>query len=193
MIGIVDYGAGNLENLRRALTRIGRDARVLRSPGEAEGLQLLFLPGVGSFGSAMGSLRASGWDRALIGWAEAQRGLIGICLGMQMMMEFSFEDGGHRGLGIFRGTVEPYRGGRRIHMGWDRVEWPQGGPGADTFYFVHRYCARSCPSQAAICGSDGEQFVAAVREGSVMGFQFHPERSGPEGLELLRWAIGEVV
>ncbi|EHM10690.1 imidazole glycerol phosphate synthase, glutamine amidotransferase subunit [Thermanaerovibrio velox DSM 12556] len=197
MIGIVDYGAGNLANLERALARIGVPSRVLTSPEESGSQDItgLILPGIGSFGSAARSLEGSGWSSRLLEWAGSGLPLIGICLGMQLMFERSLEDGDNRGLGIFRGVVEPFKGSRVIHMGWDRVRWLHSPPAQDgeAFYFVHRYCCYRMDDAWGVCGSPGHpEFLAAARRGSTMGFQFHPERSGPKGLDLLRNAIREV-
>lgn len=201
MIGIVDYGAGNLANLIRSLDRLGLRSRVISHPddlgyvkiGESTGNpQILILPGVGSFGSAVKTLRESRWDRLVLDWVHHGRPLIGICLGMQLLFQRSLEDGEHQGLGIFQGTVEPYRGNRSIHMGWDRVRWLHSPPALSdgAFYFVHRYCCYQLDD--AWGTADPIPFVAAARRGSVMGFQFHPERSGANGLELLGMAIREV-
>ncbi|MCX7828016.1 MAG: imidazole glycerol phosphate synthase subunit HisH [Thermanaerothrix sp.] len=196
MIGIVDYRAGNLANLQRALSRIGFDSRVLATPEEAKprDVGVLFLPGVGSFGAASRWLEESRWSIGLLDWVESGLPLIGICLGMQLMFQRSLEDGDNRGLGIFRGTVEPFRGRRLIHMGWERVSWLHSPPADDgAFYFVHRYCCVESEDIWGSCAPEGSQgFVAAARRGSAMGFQFHPERSGQGGLRLLENVIKEV-
>jgi glutamine amidotransferase len=185
LIGIVDYGAGNLANLERALARIGVPSRVLTSPEEAGSKDItgLILPGVGSFGSAARSLEGSGWSSRLLEWAGSGLPLIGICLGMQLMFERSLEDGDNRGLGIFRGVMEPFKGSRVIHMGWDRVRWLHSPPAQDgeAFYFVHRYCCAESEDLWGLCAPEGSQgFVAAAR------------RSGPKGLDLLQNVIREV-
>ena len=192
MIALVDYGAGNLENVRRGLRRLGRPCDVFPRPEGLEGASLILLPGVGAFGPAVAALRETGWFDALIAWAGAGRPLLGICLGMQLLCQGSREDGDHRGLGLLEGTVEPLGTARCPHMGWNRAVWtrdlpPLGRAGeeAGCFYFVHGYALPQGPDILGVCTEEDLTFTALAGRGPVMGCQFHPERSGSEGARLL--------
>ena len=192
MIALVDYGAGNLENVRRGLRRLGRPCEVFSRLEGLEGADLILLPGVGAFGPAVASLRETGWFDALAAWAGAGRPLLGICLGMQLLCQGSREDGDHRGLGLLEGTVEPLGTARCPHMGWNRVRWtrdlpPLGRTGeeAGCFYFVHGYALPPGPDTLGECTEEDRTFTALAGRGRVLGCQFHPERSGPEGARLL--------
>lgn len=190
MIGIVEYGAGNVGNLTRALHRLGQEVRLLPRPEEARGADLLILPGVGAFPYAWRHLTESGWAEALRDVPRRGQPLLGICLGMQLLAEESREDGVTPGLGLVRGTVRPLEGLSRIpHMGWNSLAWKGGEPLASGappwFYFVHSFALEESPDAVATCTVEGRRFVAAVRRGSVAGCQFHPERSGPEGVAFL--------
>ena len=190
MIGIVAYGAGNVGNLMRAFHRLGQDVRLMEHPEEAPQATLLVLPGVGAFPPAVRQLEKSGWAETLQDAAHRGQPLLGICLGMQLLAEESREDGTTPGLGLIRGTVMPLEGLPRIpHMGWNSLHWSPGDPWAPSSpawcYFVHGFALWESPDAVATCEVAGRRFVAAVRRGSVAGCQFHPERSGPEGVAFL--------
>lgn len=198
MIGLVDYGAGNLFSVRNALDRLHFASRLITSPAEFEGLDRIILPGVGHFGAAADRLRASGVFAALRNWAALGRPLLGICLGMQLLFDGSEEDDGQSsGLGIFRGRVVKLRGPRRIHIGWNTI-YPMGknqiipeGP----YYFVHGFAPRAVKARDILAESRfGESvFSAAIGRGAILGVQFHPEKSGLLGLDLLaRWVEGRM-
>jgi cyclase len=200
MIGLIDYGAGNLFSVRNALDRLGRESRLIASPAEFEGVDRIVLPGVGHFGAASDRLRASGIFDALKNWADAGRPLLGICLGMQLLFEGSEEDGGRSpGLGVFRGRVVELHGPRRLHMGWNTIARPliPSGPVVPEgyYYFVHGF-APGDENAEDVLGETrfGEiVFSAAVGRGSILGLQFHPEKSGKIGLDLMaRWAEGKM-
>lgn len=184
-MGVVDYGAGNLGNARRAVRELGFREVLVRAPEDLPDEGVILLPGVGAWGAAAATLRERGVDRALRDAAAAGREVVGICLGMQLLFGTSEEgDGRIRGLGVLPGTVRRLRAeGRPLpHLGWAPV-----GPAATAFYFAHSY--RVVPEDPAIVTATarwGETFPAAVRAGKVTGYQFHPERSGPSGLALLR-------
>jgi len=192
VIALVDYGAGNRDNALRALRRLGREALPVADPaGLPERPELILLPGVGAFPPAMAALRRSGWDRAIRELAGAGTGILGICLGMQLLAEASTEDGLTPGLGLIRGTLIPLRIPLLPHMGWNRfrfvADWPGlAGAGEERdAYFVHSYALPEGGDAAALCEESGVSFAAAVRSGNVAGVQFHPERSGAGGLALL--------
>ncbi len=172
---VVDYGAGNTRSVLAALGHLG-ERGVVTSDGDAiEGADLVILPGVGSARSAMAHLRATGAAGALARRVDAGGGTLGICLGLQLALGHSEEDGGVEGLGLAPGEVVRLSASRVPRLGWCEVS-----PWGDTFYFAHSYVAKS---EAAVAFAEGE--VAAIRAGSFLGVQFHPEKSGPAGLAFL--------
>ena len=193
MIGIVAYGAGNVGNLMRAFHRLGQDVRLMEHPEEAPQATLLVLPGVGAFPPAVRQLEKSGWAETLQDAAHRGQPLLGICLGMQLLCQGSREEGDHQGLGLLAGTVEPLGTLRCPHMGWNRAVWtrdlpPLGRAGeeAGCFYFVHGYALPPGPDTLGVCTEEDRTFTALAGRGPVMGCQFHPERSGPAGLQIYR-------
>ena len=193
MIAILDYGMGNLRSVQKALQYLGADARIVSDPAEADGASRLVLPGVGAFRDAAERLRASGLDEALLRAARAGKPVLGICLGMQLMFAQSEENGVYEGLGLFPGKITRLEApGMKIpHMGWNTIQtracplWEAGEE--KCVYFVHSYCAAEISEDwtAAVC-EYGMPFSAAVCHGNVMATQFHPEKSGAAGLEMLR-------
>ena len=200
MVAIVDYGVGNLFSLRCSFAAIGRQAVVTGDPATLAAADRLVLPGVGAFGDAAAALRQSGLDRAVLAHAEKGKPLLGICLGMQLLLEKSFEYGEHRGLGLIPGAVEPIRpvipaGYKVPHIGWNALELT--GPGracglfrytkpGDCVYFVHSYWANSPAPSVLATAEYGAPLTAAVGRDNVLGVQFHPEKSGAVGLDILR-------
>jgi len=197
MIGLIDYGAGNLFSVRTAVERIGRCIKIVAEPADLSGVDRLILPGVGQFGAAAERLKAGGLFDALKSWAESRRPLLGICLGLQLLFEESEEDGlRNPGLGIFRGRVVPLCGPRLLHMGWNAVvPRDAAAPIAPGFYyFVHGFAPQAADRDDVLAESrfGNAAFPAAVGRGSVLGIQFHPEKSGSAGLAFLaRWAGGK--
>ena len=192
LVAIVDYGAGNLGNARRAVAALGFRERLAPSPAELRGDGPILLPGVGAHGAAMRRLAAAGLADALRNEAAGGRPIIGICLGLQLLFEGSEESAGKPGLGVLAGRVRRLRAGSLPlpHLGWCPV-----GPRARAYYFAHSYRVEpSDPSLVIATAEWGERFPAAVASGTVVGFQFHPERSGDAGLDLLDRALrgGEV-
>jgi glutamine amidotransferase len=202
MIGIVDYGVGNLASVRNAFDHLGHEARVCDDPQQAAGFERLILPGVGSFRSAMTALVGSGWANALKEYAATGRPLFGICLGMQLLFDRGEEHGLTSGLGLIRGAVvrlAPSDPHKVPHVGWNnliRIEphplFNGIKPQVD-FYFVHSYhCVPENPSDViGVCDFGGE-FVASVASGNVAGMQFHPEKSQPSGMRILENFAGWV-
>lgn len=193
MIGIVDYGRGNLRSVEKALAKIGFPARILSGPEEISYVQGVILPGVGAFADAMAALRQRGWIETLLDFAASGAPFLGICLGMQVLFEVGEEHGEHAGLGLLPGRVVKFPSGRKIpHMGWNTVEWEresyltQGIPANSWFYFVHSYYADT-PAESVVAGSSdyGVNFPALVGRENVWGAQFHPEKSSPWGLKIL--------
>ena len=199
MIAIVDYGVGNLFSLRSSLNVLDQDVTVTGDAAALRQADKIILPGVGAFGDAAEKLRATGLDRVVVEAAKAGTPLLGICLGMQLLLERSFEYGEHRGLGLIPGDVvsmEPVlpAGYKVPHIGWNALEFPQDRPRSPIFqtiregdhvYFVHSYYASNCPAVTATA-EYGARLTAAVGLGNVFGCKFHPEKSGPVGLAILR-------
>lgn len=195
MVGIIDYGVGNLFSLRSSFRAIGQEAFVSGRRETLEKADRLVLPGVGAFEDAANKLRQSGLDEFVRSQAAAGKPLLGICLGMQLLFERSYEYGVHPGLGLLKGQVVPMEGrlpaGLKIpHMGWNRLEVSRGrllGKADGQYvYFVHSYYAEGCEASLAAVTEYGIPITAAVEQGSIFGCQFHPEKSGSVGLEILR-------
>ena len=195
MVGIIDYGVGNLFSLCSSFKAIGVEAFVSGNAEELAKADRLILPGVGAFEDAAKKLRASGLDGFVRQQAAAGKPLMGICLGMQMLFEKSFEYGEHEGLGLLKGQVVSMEGkipqGLKIpHMGWNALEVKSGRLLADMdgqyVYFVHSFYAEGCEASLAAVTDYGISITAAVEQGNIFGCQFHPEKSGNAGLTILR-------
>ena len=182
-ICVLDYGAGNLRSVQRALERAGAIVEVTTEPG-GDGL---LIPGVGAFGDAKERL-APVWG-ALSSWVAAGKPTLGICLGFQLLFEGSHEHGSHVGLGAFAGVVERLPDTVTVpHMGWQRI----AGLGDPAVYFAHSYGVRAGPFATATV-EHGRTYTAAVQKGRVWGFQFHPEKSADDGIALLSLWLREAV
>lgn len=198
MIGIIDYGVGNLFSLKSSFEAIGIETFVSGDAAALAGADKLVLPGVGAFGDAAEKLRQSGLDKFVCAQAEKGVPLLGICLGMQLLFEKSYEYGEHKGLGLLKGSVVPMTehlpGDLKIpHMGWNALHICKEGSRlfantdeGDFVYFVHSFFATDCDESLAATTQYGITLTAAVEKGNVFGCQFHPEKSGPKGLAILR-------
>ena len=197
MIAIVDYGVGNLFSLISSFQKIGADIVVTSDPEVISAADGIILPGVGAFEDAARKLRDSGLDKVIV--AETQKGkkLMGICLGMQMLFEKSYEYGEHKGLGLLKGSIVPMKGsipdGLKIpHIGWNSLHFTRESDlfkyvkPNDCVYFVHSFYATDCDDSVIATAEYGKELTAAVQKGNVMGCQFHPEKSGEVGLNILR-------
>lgn len=197
MIRIIDYGVGNLFSLRSSLRAIGIDADYTGNPAEIRKADKLILPGVGAFRDAREALRRTGLDRVVQEEAGRGKPLMGICLGMQMLFDRSYEYGEYEGLGLIPGEIVPMEG--RIpkdlpipHIGWNELMLKQPSPlmkntaNGDYVYFVHSYYAET-PAEYVIATTDyGVEMTAAVQKDNVYGCQFHPEKSSEVGLSILK-------
>lgn len=197
MIRIIDYGVGNLFSLRSSLRAIGIDADYTGNPVEIRKADKLILPGVGAFRDAREALRSTGLDRVVQEEAGKGKPLMGICLGMQMLFDRSYEYGEYEGLGLIPGEIVPMEG--RIpkdlpipHIGWNELMLKQPSPlmkntaNGDYVYFVHSYYAET-PAEYVIATTDyGVEMTAAVQKDNVYGCQFHPEKSSEVGLSILK-------
>ena len=195
MLAITDYGVGNLFSLRSSLRSLGVEAKLASNPEELKDSDRIILPGVGAFGDAVKKLRETKMFDALKEEARAGKPILGICLGMQLLLEKSLEFGVYEGLGLIKGEVRPIsevipEGLKIPHIGWNGLKFKphpvfkdikQG----DCVYFVHSFSAQNCPSVIATADY-GAELAAAVAEGNVIGCQFHPEKSGAVGLAILK-------
>lgn len=203
MIAIVDYGVGNLFSVQCSLDAIGAETVVTSDKAVLEVADRILLPGVGAFGDAAAKLRASGLGDVVV--AEAQKGkpVLGICLGMQLLFEKSYEYGEHEGLGLIPGAIRPIAdvipAGLKIpHIGWNALTLTQKDSpifkyvqDGDCVYFVHSYYAATDAKYVAATAEYGATITVAAAYGNVYGCQFHPEKSGKVGLNILR-AFNEV-
>lgn len=200
MIAIIDYGVGNLFSLRSSLAAVGAQAVVTGDSAVIRAADKLILPGVGAFADAAALLRSTGLDKVVCQEAQTGKPLLGICLGMQLLFEESLEYGRHPGLGLIPGTVAPIRdvipaGYKVPHIGWNALHFPKDRPvhplfsqirEGDCVYFVHSYYGANCTSSVIATAEYGPELTAAVARDNVMGVQFHPEKSGAVGLNILR-------
>ena len=197
MIAIVDYGVGNLFSLCSSFEAIGADTVVTSDPEVIKAADKILLPGVGAFEDAREKLRASGLDKVVCEAARGGKKLMGICLGMQMLFERSYEYGEHEGLGLLRGSVVGMEGRlpkelKIPQIGWNSLNIKAEHPifkyvkEGDFVYFVHSYYADGCEDSLLASCEYGREICAAVAKGNVCGTQFHPEKSGDVGLSILR-------
>ena len=194
MVGIIDYGVGNLFSLRSSFAAIGVEAFVSGDATELAKADRLILPGVGAFGDAAQKLRDSGLDAFVKEQATAGKPLMGICLGMQLLFEKSYEYGEHEGLGLLKGQVVGMSGrlpeGLKIpHMGWNALQLCKSAKLLEEgsyVYFVHSFYAENCEASVAAVTDYGIPITAAVEQSNIFGCQFHPEKSGNVGLAILK-------
>lgn len=200
MIAVIDYGVGNLFSLVHSLRKVSADSVVTSDKEQILRADKLILPGVGAFGDAAQRLKDSGLDEVIKAECASGKPLLGICLGMQLLFNKSYEYGDHCGLGLIKGEVVPladYVKGLKIpHMGWNSLEFADENPlfknlkDGSYVYFVHSYFAK-CSEGLSATTDYGIKVTAAVRKGNVYGVQFHPEKSGDNGLEILK-AFSEI-
>ena len=198
MIAIIDYGVGNLFSLQSAFAMIGQDAVVTGDQRVIQSADRLILPGVGAFGDARDKLRRSGLDEALLHQAKSGKMIMGICLGMQMLFDKSFEYGEHAGLSLIPGEVVDMtlriRPGLKVpHIGWNALDMSAPDhplfkyvKNGDCVYFVHSFFADRCAQHTIATSEYDIPLTAAVAKDNVIGCQFHPEKSGRVGLNLLK-------
>ena len=197
MIAIIDYGVGNLFSLVSSLKMIGAEAVVTDEEAVIKAADKLILPGVGAFGDASRKLIESGLDKIVLQEVQKGKPILGICLGMQPLFEKSYEYGIHDGLGLLEGTVVPMAGVipadlKIPHIGWNGLVFKKENPlfryikDGDFVYFVHSYFVKDCQSSLLATTEYGAELTAAVAKDNVYGCQFHPEKSGAIGLNILR-------
>ena len=197
MIAIIDYGVGNLFSVKSSFAAIGADAVITSDPEVIRAADHILLPGVGAYRDAAQKLRDSGMGDLVKEQAAAGKPVMGICLGMQLLFEKSYEFGEHEGLGLLRGSVVPMEGKipaqlKIPHIGWNALHFCKESKllryiqEGDCVYFVHSYYAENCDDSLVATAEYGKELTAAVQKGNVMGCQFHPEKSGDVGLAILR-------
>ena len=206
MIGIIDYGMGNLRSVQKAFERVGAVASVLGAPAEAEACSAVVLPGVGAFADGMANLERSGWVESIQSYVGSGRPFLGICLGMQLLFEGSQEGAAApdelvAGLGLLQGRVERFVGEsfgpdrlKVPHMGWNRIAWSRPDPLFEGLeppahvYFVHEYHVlptETGPDTVSGSSQYGGRLCASVWRGNIWGTQFHPEKSQSVGMRML--------
>ena len=198
MVAIIDYGVGNLFSLTSSLKAIGADVIVTSDKEELKKADQIILPGVGAFEDAARKLRESGLDKFIKELAQNGKPLMGICLGMQLLFEKSYEYGEHDGLSLIKGEIVPIKNDvdsslKIPHIGWNALKF-QNSPSpifanikdGDCVYFVHSYYAKNCSDSVIATTEYGAELTAAVADKNIFGCQFHPEKSGKIGLEILK-------
>ena len=197
MIAIIDYGIGNLFSVVSSFKYIGAEAVVTSDPKAIKNADRILLPGVGAFEDAAKKIRETGLDKVILDEAKAGKPILGICLGMQMLFEKSYEYGEHKGLSLLKGSVVPMQGAideklQIPHIGYNALIFKKSHPllkyikEGDFVYFVHSYYAVDCEDSLVAYAEYDKDITAIVAKGNVMGCQFHPEKSGEVGLNILR-------
>ncbi len=204
MTAIVDYGVGNLFSLASSFAAIGVEVTVTKSADDLRSSDRIVLPGVGAFGDAAAKLRASGLSEVLTEEAKKGKPILGICLGMQLLFEKSYEYGEHEGLGLIPGEIRPIKdvippSFKIPHIGWNALTFTENATklfqyiqNGDCVYFVHSFYACGCDAYTVANTDYGAPLTAAVAKGKVFGCQFHPEKSGSVGLAILKAFCEEV-
>jgi len=197
LIAILDYGSGNLRSAQQAFERVHPDVVVTNDASLCAAADGLVVPGVGAYAACMEQLIAAHGEEIIANRVHSAKPIFGICVGMQILFANGTEKGGHRGLGVFNGTVSEIKAPVLPHIGWNTVTAPAGsslfaGVEAESFYFVHSYAAKEDVANAMTTRAEyGESFVAAVERGSIVATQFHPEKSGDAGARIIRnWVEG---
>ena len=197
MTAIIDYGVGNLFSLKSSFAFIGEEAVVTNDKDIIDKSDRIILPGVGAFGDAAEKLRESGLDKVVKEQAAKGKPILGICLGMQLLFDKSYEYGEYEGLGLIKGSVKPIedvidKGLKIPHIGWNAISFKKEHKlfkyikEGDFVYFVHSYYAADCEDSVIADTEYGARVTAAAASGNIMGCQFHPEKSGNVGLNILR-------
>jgi len=195
MIGVIDYGASNIRSVANALEFLGQDMHLATVPSEIDDAEKIILPGVGAFAPGMERIRDQGFEDFLHQKAKEGIPILGICLGMQFLLESSTEDGDHTGLGLIAGRCIRFEIDEKVpHMGWNQLRHDEthplmvGVPNESSYaYFVHSYHAADVPSDCVIAQTDyGYLYPSIIGHNNIYGMQFHPEKSQKIGLRLLK-------
>jgi glutamine amidotransferase len=193
MIAIIDYGAGNLRSVKKAFDFLNVDSQVISNSDELAGTEKIVLPGVGAFGAAIDKLHESGFYGAIREWLISNKPFLGICLGMQLLLETSMESPGAKGLAALKGENLRFTSGKVPQIGWNQVQIQNksdlfnGIPDGSFFYFLHGYYLSSTEHDSIIATTKyGIDYPSAIEKGNIAAVQFHPEKSGDIGLKLLK-------
>jgi len=196
LIAIIDYQMGNLRSVQKGFEKVGQEAQIVSDPQQLEGATKVVLPGVGAFGDAIQELTSRGFVDPLREWLEQDRPFLGICLGLQLLFERSFEGGEHSGLGVLAGEVRRFDVPAPLkvpHMGWNELQLQKPAPileginSGDHLYFVHSYYVAPEDREVVAVEADyGGPFCAMVWRGQLFATQFHPEKSQQVGLHILK-------
>ncbi len=201
MIAIIDYGMGNLRSVQKAFEEVGAKAEIITSASQIDHASKLVLPGVGAFADAAQTLRERGMVKPILDFVARGRPFLGICLGLQLLFDVSYEDGEHTGLGIIRGKVIPFKFDQTPaatklkvpHMGWNQLQWDSPNPilnGVDHgsyVYFVHSYYVVPMDADVNVAYTEyGGKFTCGIHKNNIFAFQFHPEKSQQVGLKILK-------
>lgn len=192
MIGIIDYGAGNLNSICKAWEYLGYNTEIIKKNKDTKKYEALILPGVGAFPEAMERLKENNLITFINKFIETKKPMLGICLGMQLLFEWGYEDEKTKGLDFLPGEIIKMKDDKKIpHMGWNELEILKedplfnGLPKNPHFYFVHSYQLKEITKEVIAVTEYGEKIPAVVKKGNIIGLQFHPEKSGQNGLKLL--------
>lgn len=193
MIAIIDYGMGNLRSVQKAFEFLGFEAVVTDDISVMERADKLVLPGVGAFGDAIATIRQKGFDKVIYKAAEQKKPFLGICLGMQMVFDKSYEYGEFQGLGLIRGEVKLLPDNvKKPHIGWNNLDIKmhsplyEGLPESPYVYFVHSYYLETDAPVISATTHYGREIQVAVQKDNIFALQFHPEKSGDVGLQILK-------
>jgi glutamine amidotransferase len=192
MIAIIDYGAGNLRSVKKAFNYLQRETVIATEPGELSRADKIVLPGVGAFQSAIDKLKETGFYEITYNWLMDNKPFLGICLGMQMLFEESEESRGTKGFGIFKGKCCRFKKGKVPQMGWNQIKISKDSPmfegikDESFFYFLHGYYVEVEDKEIVTATTDYFiQYSSMIEKGNIFAVQFHPEKSGENGLRML--------
>ncbi|MFV2015748.1 MAG: imidazole glycerol phosphate synthase subunit HisH [Candidatus Heimdallarchaeota archaeon] len=189
MIGVIDYNAGNQKNVCLAFNRLGERVQLVSQVSDLDSIERLVFPGVGAFGSVLAYLNETGLYSAIKEWILEDKSFLGICLGLQVLFEISEETPGVKGLGIIKGDVSRFTEGKIPQIGWNKVKSRSSQIDDEFYYFANSYYVQPKEEEIIVATTEYfREFCSAVSFGNILAMQFHPERSGKAGMELLkRW------
>jgi imidazole glycerol phosphate synthase glutamine amidotransferase subunit len=193
MIGIIDFGGGNIHSVKKAFDYLGIESKVISSLSDFKRIDRLVFPGVGSYGHTIQTLSSLKMLHPIRNWIEEDRPFLGICLGFQLLMQTSEESPGYKGLGFFKGKCLRFTQKKVPQIGWNNITFKNGHPmfsdiqSGSYFYFVHSFFILPDEAEIVLAQTDyGIKYISSAGRGNIIGVQFHPEKSGPLGLKLLK-------
>ena len=193
MIGIIDFGGGNIHSVKKAFDHLGFRSKVISSPSEFKGIDRMVFPGVGSYGHTIQTLSSLKMLHPIRDWIEENRPFLGICLGLQLLLQTSEESPGYKGLGFFKGNCLRFTQKKVPQIGWNNISFKTEHPmfsdiqSRSYFYFVHSFYIQPDETEVVLAQTDyGIKYTSSAGRGNIIGVQFHPEKSGPLGLKLMK-------